>query len=104
MCSLRHDADIITALSAIGLRNSRVVGDERLESEVVSAVNTYYAGDPKLDKIFEDRMTMRPQHWRNAFVSVRGNFGGGESRGTLIQMLVIKNLHRGFKTRLRLES
>ena len=102
--ALGHDADIIQALSAIGLRNNRVVDDELLAGRVVLAVNTYYAGNQKLDRLFIDRQTMEPAHWRTAFVATRGNVGGSESRGTQIQKLVVANFHRGNSQRLRVAA
>jgi hypothetical protein len=90
-----HDADVIQAFSAIVLRNQRIVTEDGLDRKLVGAVNTYYAGDAKLDRLFEDRQMMKPEHWRTAFVATRGNMGGSESRGVQIARLVIKNFHRG---------
>jgi len=91
-----HDADIIQALSTMAFKNVRIVGDDALEGKVVSAVNTYYAGwNDTLDKLFEDRQLMKPEHWRTAYVALRGNVGGSESRGVQIQKLIAKNFNRG---------
>lgn len=99
-----HDADVIQALSAMGLRNPRIREDEQLQGRVISAVNTYYAGNAKLDRLFDDRQAMKPEHWRTAFVATRGNMGGSESRGTMIQKLIVQNFHRGNTERLHIES
>jgi hypothetical protein len=100
-----HDADVIQALSAMALRNPRILSEDGLERKVISAVNTYYAGDHKLDRLFEDRQSMKPEHWRTAFVATRGNMGGSESRGVQIQKLILRNFHRGNPSiKLRVEA
>jgi hypothetical protein len=100
-----HDADVIQALSAAALRNPRILTENGLDRKLISAVNTYYAGDHKLDRLFDDRQTMKPEHWRTAFVATRGNMGGSESRGVQIQKLIIRNFHRGNPSiKLRVEA
>jgi hypothetical protein len=91
-----HDADMIQAVSAIGLRNEKVVGDEQWERDLVHGLTTWHpTGQTRVDGLFENGQAMRPNHWRLLEVNNRGKQGGSESRGQMIARLIVENLHRG---------
>lgn len=99
-----HDADIIQAVSVIGLNNQEIMGDEQKEADLILAMTTFYftsGGNDPSGGLFEDRQPLRPAHWRTAYArEKRGSTGGSESRGGTIAKLIVQNLHRHVGYRL----
>lgn len=80
--AVAHDADLIQAISVLGILNPEKLTDEARRLELIHAVTTWQYTSPAKTRLFETGSLMRPEHWKVATIAATRNTGGSSSRGS----------------------
>ena len=96
-----HDADLIQAISYIGLTYPQIVDNDEMEHSVRHATTTWLRKDTQL---FKRGDLMRPTSWRLALLSAKGTGAGSSSRGIQMGTLIVTNHNADESVPLRLRK
>lgn len=91
-----HDADLIQAISVIGLLNPKVTEDTGPYTNLLHAITTWLGKSESKQKLFKYGEPMRPEQWRVQTMSATKNTGGSSSRGSQMARQIVLNHRQAF--------
>lgn len=94
--AMGHDANLIQAISALGILNPKLTEGGDDYANFLHAITTWLGEGEKLTKLFETGQLMKPEHWLVCVHAVTKNSGGGSSRGTQMARQIGLNYGRQF--------
>jgi hypothetical protein len=97
--AVAHDADLIQAVSVLGMLNERLEEDE-VEAHLSHAVTTWLGQSQAKTRLFEYGSEMKPEHWRVALINATKNTGGSSSRGSQMARQIGLNHNQAFTPRM----